>query len=124
HRHPHVFAGGAVETEADARELWEASKRAEASTTPSAEEGLLDGVKRSGTALSIALAVQKKASSVGFDWDDVEGVWGKLAEEIEEFKAALVKKDAKEMEAEFGDILFVLVNMAKWYHLDPEIALL
>lgn len=67
--------------------------------------------------------MQKKVSKVGFDWDDVHEVWDKFYEEIKEFKEAIQANNLQQMEEEFGDVLFVLINLAKWYHVHPELSL-
>lgn len=89
---------------------------ADAQTTPS---GISD-VPCEGSALSQALGISRYAVSCGFEWRDVQGVWEKVYEEIDEFKEAATQRDK---ELEFGDILFSLVNVARWSGVDPEAAL-
>lgn len=113
-RHPHVFAGAA---EFD----WEAEKareRAEKGETP---RSTLAGVPTSLPALTRAIKLQKKAAHVGFDWPDVQPVLEKIAEEIAELKAEIARNGA--IEEEFGDLLFVMANLARHLKLDPEQAL-
>lgn len=114
HRHPHVFDKEA------APKSWEQLKQEERGK---ATEFLLDAVLMSAPALQVAEQLQKKAARVGFDWDDVRGVWEKLDEEMAEFHEAVAADDQAEMEAEFGDILFVLANLARFYNIAPELAL-
>ena len=116
-RHPHVF-GDAVAVEAGEVEAsWEELKRAERSGRG---ESMLDGVPRSMPALSYARSVQGRAARLGFDWDDSSGVLEKLAEEIEEVGSA---ESDDEREREMGDVLFSVVNAARWMGVDPEAAL-
>lgn len=121
HRHPHVFAGETVNDEAEAKSRWEALKAIEKGNEVDAS--LLKHVTQSGAALHTAYELQKVAATVGFDWEAADGVWGKLYEEINEFKEAIQTGDVKQMEEELGDMLFVLANLAKWYQIHPEIAL-
>ena len=115
HRHPHVFGGG------DETKTWEQLKQEE---KPKEENDLLlDSVVTSGPSLQVAYQLQKKVAKVGFEWDHVEAIWEKFKEEKAEFKEALEQEDEKAMEDEFGDMLFVLANIAKYYDINPEIAL-
>lgn len=121
-RHPHVF-GDAELADADAVIAnWERLKAEERKANGNGEAipGLLDGVAASLPALSQAEAYTARAARVGFEWPNIEGVLGDVAEEISEFRAA---QGGAEREAEFGDILFALVNLARWLKIDPEAAL-
>lgn len=118
-RHPHVFAGKSVNTSQDVIRHWEEHKKGE----QKGRESLLDRIPRSLPALSKAQILQKKASGVGFDWDNLSEVLHKLDEEIIEFKAALQEKKQKDIESEIGDILFVMVRVSNFFHVDPENAL-
>jgi XTP/dITP diphosphohydrolase len=69
------------------------------------------------------MKISQKAAAAGFEWDDVEGVWAKFQEELAEFQEALAEKDKIEQHAELGDLLFTLINIARWYKLDPTDAL-
>lgn len=118
-RHPHVF--GDLELK-DAEEVianWEHLKAGERAARGEAERSALDGVAAALPALSQAEAYTARAARVGFEWPNIEGVLGDVAEEIKEFREA--KK--ADREAEFGDILFALVNLARWLKIDPEAAL-
>lgn len=119
-RHPHVFGDVTVRDAGEVVLNWEAIKRREkAKERPSA----LDGVPKDMPALSRAAKLQQKAAKVGFDWDSAGPVWEKISEEIAELKAAIEAKDAAQIEAEYGDVLFSLVNLGRFLGVDPEIAL-
>ena len=118
-RHPHVF-GDLELKDADAVIAnWEHLKAGERKSK-GGERGVLDGVAAALPALSQAETYTARAARVGFEWPNVEGVLGDVAEEIEEMKAA---ESAEEKQAEYGDILFALVNLARWLKIDPEAAL-
>ena len=116
-RHPHVFGDAVVEDAAEAVPRWDQIKRREMAGT---DRSILDGVPRAMPALSYAQAVQGRAARMGFDWDDYRGVMAKVAEEIEELETA---GSAGEREAELGDLLFSLVNVARWLDTEAETAL-
>lgn len=119
-RHPHVFG----EVELDSADAvianWENLKAAERKQQGT-EKGLLDGVSAALPALSQAEAYTSRAARVGFEWPNIEGVLGDVAEEIAEFRAEAA--GTPEQEAEFGDILFALVNLSRWLKIDAEAAL-
>jgi len=120
HRHPHVF--GDVEA-ADAGAVlknWERLKAEERALQGKHEASLLDGVSLVLPALVQAEQYQKRTRHVGFDWPDVQGVRAKLDEELHELDAALGQA---EQSSEIGDLLFSVVNLARWFHLDAESAL-
>lgn len=119
HRHPHVFSDVEVNTVDDVDANWEALKKQEKSE----RESILDGIPRSLPALLRALKLQKKSRKVGFQWNNVDDIWAKLDEELSEFKNAIDSKDEADMEAEIGDVLFVLVNLAIHYKINPEFGL-
>ncbi len=114
-RHPHVFADSTAETPDDVIELWEATKQKE-----KAGGGLLDGIPRQLPALQKAHRMTQKAARVGFDWPDVKGVLDKVHEEAGELVAAATPE---EQEAELGDLLFAIANLARHLKIDPEVAL-
>jgi ATP diphosphatase len=131
-RHPHVFADrDGVITPAHVEGAWErikAEEKAErAARRPPggnpASGSLLSGVKAGQPALSRAMALQRKASSVGFDWNDPREVLRKIREEADEIEAALDHGDAGELADETGDLLFALVNLARHVGADPDLAL-
>jgi nucleoside triphosphate diphosphatase len=126
-RHPHVFAGGRLESTAAQTRAWEDHKseerRAKAASdgrTPS----VLDGVALGLPALTRALKLQRRAARVGFDWPEVARVLDKIEEEIGELRAEMDSGAGRErLEDELGDILFAVVNLARHFDIDPEAAL-
>jgi tetrapyrrole methylase family protein/MazG family protein len=116
HRHPHVF--GDVEVDGVGRVLqnWEKLKADERQAKGKSEASLLDSVPVALPALSLAEDYQKRAARVGFDWPDVQGVLDKVCEEAAEVRAA----EESQRPAEIGDLLFAVVNLARWYHVDAE----
>jgi len=115
-RHPHVFGDLKLEGVEGVLANWEKLKEKEREEKKE-ERGLLDGVPLALPALSQAQEYQDRAARVGFDWPEIEGVLEKIAEEIEEVKRA---SDEKELAAEIGDLLFALVNLARWKEVDAE----
>ncbi len=116
-RHPHIY--GAVKAEDDdaVRRNWERIKQAEG------KKSILSGVPASMPALIKALRLQEKTKKVGFEWDHVDQVKAKVDEELGELQAAIADGDAAEIENEFGDVLFALINYARFIKVDPERAL-
>lgn len=116
HRHPHVFGLEKVKDAEEVAHNWEALKQEERG----ADTSMLASVPRQMPALGYSQAIQRRVAQVGFDWEDIDGVIDKLAEEVSEFKQA----DSQEQKAqEFGDILFTLVNVARRLGVDSEAAL-
>lgn len=124
-RHPHVFG----ETKADSLEeihrSWDAIKAAEKgeSYNPNFLTPKLQKYSRTLPPLMAATKISQKAAKAGFEWDDVEGVWAKFHEELEELRTAIAQEPKENQEAELGDLLFTLVNIARWHGLDPAAAL-
>lgn len=116
-RHPHVFNSNKKCTAEEANIIWEKEKSKKRTGR------ILDGVPKSLPALHRSYRMQQKAASVGFNWDDVSDVWKKVDEEFEEFKEAHALGDKVHAEEEFGDILFALVNLARFYDIHPGEAL-
>lgn len=119
-RHPHVFGDTEV---ADAQEVlrnWDRIKQHEKGGEP---RSILEGVPRGMASLLRAYEISKRAARVGFEWPDVEAVFDKLHEEERELRAELVSRDAARIEAEVGDLLFTVVNLARWGKVEPEEAL-
>jgi MazG family protein len=116
-RHPHVFADGDAKTPGEVKQRWDEIKRAE---KPRPHGGILDSVVRAQPALAEAQQMTAKAAEVGFDWDSAAQVLEKLDEERAELDAATTEA---EVEHEIGDLLFVLVNLARKYGVDAEQAL-
>jgi ATP diphosphatase len=130
-RHPHVFADkdGKL-TPSHVKEAWDrikaeekAERAARRPQQPAEHTSLLSGVKAGQPALIRAMELQRKASTVGFDWNDPRAVLHKIREEADEIEAALDGGDAEELAAETGDLLFALVNLARHVGVDPEAAL-
>ncbi|MTG97433.1 nucleoside triphosphate pyrophosphohydrolase [Myroides albus] len=117
YRHPHIYSDVVVADEKEVESNWEKLKLKEGN------KSVLGGVPKGLSAMVKAYRIQDKTSGVGFDWQNKEDVWAKFEEEIEEFKVEEVKGDKTQMEDEFGDILFSLVNYARFVKIDPEQAL-
>lgn len=131
-RHPHVFADkdGNLASSHDVKEVWDRIKAEEkverAARRPpeqTSHKSLLSGVKAGQPALTRAMELQRKASSVGFDWNDPRAVLQKIREEADEIEAALDRNDKQELAEETGDLIFALVNLARHVDADPEAAL-
>ena len=127
-RHPHVFppegeemqaAAQAIKTAEQVSEQWEKIKQREREGNGS----VLGGVPTALPTLIKAYRIQDKARNVGFDWDERSQVWDKVKEEISEFEAEVEQMDKEKAEAEFGDVLFSLINAARLYHINPDNAL-
>ena len=116
YRHPHIFGDTEVEGADDVKKNWEELKMREGRT-------VLQGVPRSLPAMIKANRIQEKVRAVGFDWDQREQVWDKVREELDELAEEVKKEDQIKMEAEFGDLLFSVINAARLYGIDPETAL-
>ena len=117
-RHPHVFGG-----EPRSWEAIKAEEKAQKATTGNSSSPLSDQLAdkvRGMPALAGAMAISKKAAKAGFEWEDIEGVWGKVNEELDELKEAVASGDRAHAQEELGDVLFTLVNVARWCGLDPE----
>lgn len=119
YRHPHVFADAKADTPDEVSRNWEQLKIRE----KDGNKGVLSGVPRALPALIKAYRIQGKARGVGFDWKEPAEAWGKVAEEAAEFKAEVANGDPDAMEAEMGDLLFSVVNIARLYGINPENAL-
>jgi MazG family protein len=133
-RHPHVFGDASARNSAEVLQNWERIKAAErldkgASSKNGAGElqkkpaSLLDGVSCGLPAMLQGLQLTRKAARAGFDWQDADGIFEKLREEMAEVRHALAEKDSKKAEEELGDLLFAAVNLARFVQVDPEIAL-
>lgn len=119
-RHPHVFGDTAgINKAEEVSQLWEQVKQKE----KDGNKTVLSGVPTSLPSLIKAYRMQQKASGVGFDWPEKAGVWQKVKEEIQEFETEVGNMDADKAEAEFGDLLFSLVNAARHYKINPDNAL-
>ena len=117
-RHPHIYGDVQVENEEDVKRNWEQLKLREG------KRSVLAGVPKSLPAMIKAYRMQEKTAQVGFEWEEAEQVWDKVQEEISEFKEALEQElPLEQREEEFGDILFSLINYARFQGIDPENAL-
>lgn len=122
-RHPHVFGDGEARTAGDVKRRWDEIKVEEMQEKGKPAGALLDSVPRSLPALVEAQQVSSKVAKVGFDWPDDGQVLAKLHEELDELAEARAVRSQDEVEAELGDILFVIVNLARHYEVDAEQAL-
>lgn len=118
-RHPHVYGDASVNDDEDVKKNWEKIKQEEKGKTAGPKR-VMEGVPKALPAMVKAWRIQDKAKGAGFQWDSSEGAWDKVNEEIDEFKKA---SNADEKEDEFGDILFSLINYARYMCIDPEKAL-
>lgn len=116
-RHPHIYSDVKVENEEDVKRNWENLKLKEGKTS------VLEGVPKSLPALVKANRIQEKVAGVGFDWEEPGQVWEKVEEELNEFKAEVKSGNQDKMEAEFGDVIFSMVNYARFLNINPENAL-
>lgn len=113
-RHPHVFGDTETESEQEVAANWEAIKLKEG------KESVLDGLPAHLPALIKAQRMQEKAANVGFDWPEWRQVWGKLEEELSELKEVLEESDLEKSKEEYGDLLFSLVNVGRFFDLNAE----
>ena len=116
-RHPHIYGDVKVDNEEDVKRNWEKIKLKEGN------KSVLGGVPKSLPALVKASRIQDKAAGVGFDWDNIDDVFAKIKEEIEELHAEVKAQKHTAIEAEFGDVLFSLINYARFLKVNPEDAL-
>ena len=117
HRHPHIYSDTIVQDEDEVKENWEKLKLKEG------RKSVLEGVPSSLPSLVKATRIQEKVKHVGFEWENKEQVWEKVEEEIAEMKVEIEANDQLKMEQEFGDVLFSLVNYARYIGVSPESAL-
>ncbi|MEM7757303.1 MAG: nucleoside triphosphate pyrophosphohydrolase [Cyanobacteria bacterium P01_A01_bin.40] len=121
-RHPHVFADLKVNSAAEVNHNWEQIKAAEKGETPDQARLLSRKLRRYARSLPPLMAGMKistKAAASGFEWSNIDGVWSKFEEELGEFKAALATDDKTHQQEELGDLLFTIINIARWYDLSP-----
>ena len=116
-RHPHIYGDIEVRNEDDVKQNWEKIKLQEGNRS------VLDGVPKTLPALVKAIRIQEKVAGVGFDWESTEQVFQKVEEELDEFKKEVDRKDQDKMEDEFGDVLFSIINYARFLKINPESAL-
>lgn len=117
HRHPHIYGDVVVQDEEEVKRNWEKLKLKEG------KKSVLEGVPKSLPALVKASRIQDKVRGVGFDWEEPEQVWEKVQEELQEFRDEIDSGNQENMEAEFGDVLFSMINYARFLKINPEDAL-
>lgn len=119
HRHPHIYGDVVVKDEEEVKKNWEALKLKEGK----GKKSVLSGVPKGLPALVKAQRIQDKVAGVGFDWEEPAQVWEKVQEELAELNAEVQKGNQKDMEAEFGDVLFSMINYARFLKINPDTAL-
>ena len=119
YRHPHVYGDVLAESPEEVKQNWEALKLRKKAR----KSGVLGGVPRSLPAMVKAFRISEKAAAVGFDWESAEDVWDKVNEEIREIEHEIKVENKDNLEAEFGDLFFALINACRKYGIDPENAL-
>ncbi len=117
HRHPHIYGDVIVADEEEVKRNWENLKLKEG------KKSVLEGVPQGLPALVKANRIQDKVAGVGFDWEQPEQVWAKVQEELQELQLEINQGNSEKMEAEYGDVLFSMVNYARFLKIDPENAL-
>ena len=117
HRHPHIYSDVVVKDEKEVKANWEKLKLKEG------KKSVLEGVPKSLPALVKASRIQEKVAGVGFDWEQPEQVWEKVQEELSELHAEVQNKHIENIESEFGDVLFSMINYARFIGVNPENAL-
>lgn len=124
-RHPHVFGEVQVQDIEEVHTNWEQIKAAEKADTedPAYLTPKLKRYARSLPPLMAGMKISKQAAKAGFEWDSIDGVWAKFHEELEEFQQAIAHESRANQEGELGDLLFTLINIARWHDLDPAEAL-
>lgn len=118
-RHPHIYGDVKVKDEEEVKRNWQKIKSIEGKS----DKSILEGVPKSLPAIVKAARIQEKARQVGFEWENKADVWKKVDEEIAELQQAEKNETQEEIEAEFGDVLFSLINYARFLQIDPEAAL-
>ncbi len=116
-RHPHIYGNIIVKDEHEVKKNWEKIKQQEG------KKSVLSGVPKSMNAMPKAICIQEKVKKVGFEWKNIDDVWMKVEEELTELKEAVISKDQKNIEEEFGDVLFSLINYSRFLNIDAELAL-
>lgn len=117
HRHPHIYGDVEVKDEEEVKQNWEKLKLKEG------KKSVLEGVPKSLPALVKASRIQDKVKGVGFDWEEPHQVWDKVQEELEELQVEVKEGNQKRIESEFGDVLFSMINYARFLNVNPEDAL-
>jgi XTP/dITP diphosphohydrolase len=117
HRHPHIYGDVSVKDEEEVKQNWEKLKLKEG------RKSVLEGVPKSLPALVKASRIQEKVKAVGFDWEEPHQVWDKVQEELQELQVEIEAGNQDKMESEFGDVLFSMINYARFLNINPEDAL-
>jgi tetrapyrrole methylase family protein/MazG family protein len=123
-RHPHVFADKKINKVSEVMSTWKEIKEEEKQGQVQENKSLMDIVSQSQPALNQSYEIQAEAAKVGFDWDKVEDVIMKIEEELEELKTVVRDNNESEIKAEAGDLLFAVVNLTRFYKINPELALI
>jgi XTP/dITP diphosphohydrolase len=116
-RHPHIYGDVNVDSQEDVKRNWEKIKLAEG------KKSVLEGVPNALPSIVKAFRLQEKTATVGFEWDKIEDVWEKVIEEQKELEEAVAEKDQDHIEEEFGDMMFAMINYARFLNIDPDAAL-
>ncbi|MCC5656040.1 nucleoside triphosphate pyrophosphohydrolase [Nostoc sp. XA010] len=125
-RHPHVFGDVSVASVDEVRQNWEqikAEEKGEASPEAQKLSAKLARYGRTLPPLTAAMKISQKAAAIGFEWENIQGVWDKFHEELGEFQQALAEETPERQESELGDLLFAVIQLARWHNLDPSAAL-
>ena len=125
-RHPHVFGDVEANSIEQVKQNWEqikAEEKGESASKATQLSNKLSNYSRTFPPLLAGMKISQKAALAGFEWENVEGVWAKFTEELGEFKHAIAHESLERQQAELGDLLFVLINLARWYKIDPSLAL-
>ena len=117
HRHPHIYGDVKVKDEKEVKKNWEKLKLKEG------KKSVLEGVPKSLPAVVKAFRIQEKVRGIGFDWDDKSQIWDKVLEEMNELKVEVENRNIDRIESEFGDVLFTLINYARFIAVNPDDAL-
>jgi len=125
-RHPHVFGDVKVNSVDEVRQNWEQIKAVEKGENTSTAELLsakLSRIARTLPPMIAGMKISRHAAAAGFEWENIDGVWAKFHEELAELQQAIAQETPEQQQAELGDLLFVMINLARWYNLDPSDAL-
>ncbi len=125
-RHPHVFGDVTVQNIDEVRQNWDQIKATENGESAAEAQKLsrkLGRYARTLPPLTAGMKISQKAAAVGFEWENIDGVWAKFQEELGEFQQAIAQESPERQQAELGDLLFVIINLARWHNLDPTAAL-
>ena len=125
-RHPHVFSDVTVQSIDEVRQNWDQIKATEKAESAAEAQQLSRKLRRYARTLpplTAGMKISQKAAAVGFEWENIDNVWAKFQEELGEFQQAIAQESPERQQAELGDLLFVIINLARWHNLDPTAAL-